>query len=104
MRFDTPNPPQTHAHVSSRLKLRYWVDPRDVEDYSRRQWARLDEQAEARYVRSLQATCHNEHGRREQMLQDAQGWFVNDEAKMREAQRMDMPACKRLGELNLYPR
>lgn len=81
------------------LKIPYWVNPRDVNEYSRRQWSQLDRTAEVRYMGRLSSECENEQIIQQRMMQDAQGFFWTDEDKMREARNMELKSCKKLGEI-----
>lgn len=102
VRFQS-TPPYTQLHTSYRLKVPYYVNPREVADYGRsdsRSWKKLDLTAESNYMYILQNECHTEELRQARMFQDAQGWFFTDEDKLRKAREMPMASCKRLGELS----
>ncbi|GAB7348146.1 hypothetical protein MBLNU459_g6162t1 [Dothideomycetes sp. NU459] len=99
MRFDAAVPPHTHHHVSTRLKLPYWVDPRDVADYTARKWRDLDKTAETKYVGALSVECEHEQNRRNRIINDATGFFWTDQVRLDEARTMDMKSCRRLNEL-----
>jgi len=99
MRFDAAAPPHTHLRTSHALKVPYWVNPRDVEDYSPRKWREVDKYAEVRYVNQLNVQCENEQNTRQRLFQESQGWFWVDEAKLEQARRMDLWACNRLREI-----
>lgn len=99
MRFDEARSPYTQHRVSRDLKIPYWVNPRDVSEYSRRQWTQLDRTAEVRYMGRLSSECENEQIMQQRMMQDAQGFFWTDEDKMREARNMPLKSCKKLGEI-----
>lgn len=99
VRFDTAKPPNTQMRTSTRLKIPYWVNPAEVEDYSAKKWRELDKSAEIKYVHQLNVGCEMEQQKQARMMQDAQGWFFQDEEKMVEARKLDMKNCKRLREL-----
>ena len=44
--------------------------------------------------------CENEQIRRQQLVNEAYGWFWTDEEKLAMARGMDMPGCRKLEELN----
>lgn len=94
-----PVPPHTQQHISSRLKLPYWVDPREVEDYSARKWRDLDKVAEVKYVSNLNVECEVEQNKRNRIINEATGFFWTDQVRLDEARNMDMRSCKRLNEL-----
>lgn len=100
--FNGPKTPWTQARVSSGLKVPYFVNPVEVEDYSTKQWKNLDKVAETKYVHQVNGLCEYELRQREQMKQDAQGWFFVDEVKYAQARKMPMPNCKRLRELGYH--
>jgi len=101
--IDTPLPPLTFQRLSGRLKVPYFVNPVDVEEYgtSNRKWRDLDYAAENKLVGMLNVECDREIRQREQLLKDAQGWFLVDQAKLEEARGLEMRACRRLNALGL---
>ena len=94
------NPPYTENRMTPNLKVKYWVDPNEVQEYSTRKLRDLDSKAEQQYITNLQYECQIETRTRNRMVEDAQGWFFPDERKMREARSYDMKACKRLDILH----
>lgn len=99
MRFESPVPPHTQKHVSYNLRVPYYVNPTEVADYSKKQWQVLDRTAETRYMHHLDSRCSIEQQTRSQMMQDAQGWFFQDNAAMEKARTMRMPYCTKLNNL-----
>ena len=95
------NPPATMRRTTPRVKVDYWVNPTEVEDYSNRKLHELDRKAENQYITSLQHECQIEIKTRNRMVEDAQGWFFVDENKMRDARKYNMKACKRLEQWGL---
>ena len=95
------NPPHTMQRTTPWLKVDYFINPIDVEDYSERKLKDLDRKAENRYVTNLQYECQLETRTRSRMVEDAQGWFSQDEKKMKEARNYEMKACKRLDNLGI---
>lgn len=98
-RTDRAASPFTMQHTTYNLKIPYWVNPNDVSQYSNRDWRNLDRIAESRYVGNLNVMCENEQLQRQQLVNEAQGWFWTDEEKLEQARRMNMPSCTRLSEL-----
>lgn len=96
IRFNGAAAPQTQMHTSGRLHVPYWVNPTEVHDYTSKQWKRLDEVAEGKYVNILRGECEWEQGQRQRLAQEAQGFFFTDQSKLDKARRMDMPSCKKL--------
>ena len=94
-----PGPPNTMHRTSQRLKIDYYLDPKDVVDYSGRKMNDLDRKAENQYVTQLQYECQVEQRTRNAMREQAQGWFFQDADKMREANNFDMRNCRHLDRL-----
>ena len=92
-------PPNTLHRISHRLKVDYYINPSDVEEYSEGKLKDLDRKAENQYITNLQYECQIETRTRNRIIEDAQGWFFQDENKMREARNYDMRACNRLNSL-----
>jgi hypothetical protein len=100
VRFDTPSPPHVQKRTTPKFNLNYYVDPKEVEDYSARKLHQLDQKVEVEYVSGLRHGCQVEIRKREQMVQDAQGWFFPDIEKMKQARAMELESCKKLESLN----
>ncbi|THZ05984.1 DUF1977-domain-containing protein [Aureobasidium pullulans] len=96
--FD-PAPPHTQQYFTSGPKIPYYVDPREVSDLTSRKLKDLDRRAEVKYVNQLSNECEVQQSRRQQMYQQAQGFFFTDQVKLQEARTFDMPSCKRLKDL-----
>lgn len=90
------SPPQTQLHTSYRLKVPYYVNPIDVQDYTYKKWKELDKVAETRFVHHLDAECQWEQNQRQRMFQEAQGFWRRDEEKWEAARQFQMPSCQRL--------
>ncbi|MCJ1426250.1 hypothetical protein MMC29_004153 [Sticta canariensis] len=101
--FDSPKDPYTLHRRTPRLKVNYYINPKDVVDYSGRKMNELDRIAENKYVSDLQFGCQAEHRQRNRMMDEAQGWFFQDADKMQEARNLDMRSCRRLQEFGLSP-
>lgn len=98
-RFDSPEEPYTRQRTTPRHKVNYYINPKDVEDYTNRKLNELDRQAESKYVSDLTYKCQAEQRQKTRMIDEAQGWFFQDLDKMREAHDLEMKSCKRLEEL-----
>ncbi|TID15587.1 DUF1977-domain-containing protein [Venturia nashicola] len=99
MRFESPVSPHTQKHVSYNLRVPYYVNPTEVTGYTKKQWQVLDRTAETRYMHHLDSRCSVEQQTRSQMMQDAQGWFFQDNVAMERARTMKMPYCTKLNNL-----
>lgn len=101
IQFDSPKDPYTMHRRTPRLKINYYINPKDVEDYSGRKMSELDRLAENKFVSDLQFGCQAEQRQRSRMVDEAQGWFFEDADKMQEARNLDMRNCRRLQEFGL---
>lgn len=95
-RFDAAIPPHTLQRTTPQLKVNYFLNPADVDDYSKRKLQQLDQHAEIEFVRRLKYDCEGEVQTRDRMIQEAQGWFFPDVEKMKEARAMELKSCQRL--------
>ncbi|KAL4873197.1 hypothetical protein BDV12DRAFT_160557 [Aspergillus spectabilis] len=99
-RFD-PIPPHTMQRTTPEIKIDYFLNPKDVSDFSSREFRNLDKQVEVDYVKKLRFECEGEMVARNRMVQDAQGWFFPDVEKMKAARAMELKSCRRLENLPL---
>jgi DnaJ family protein B protein 12 len=77
------------------------VNPVEVEDYGKSKWRKLDDVVEQKYIHNVNVRCEYESQQQQRMMQEAQGWFVQDQVRMDQARNLDMPNCRRLRELGL---
>jgi len=101
--FESPRPPHTLERVSSRIKLHYFVNPNDVQDYNPKKWRKLDETSENQYVHAINSRCQNEKFAQRKAMEDAQGWFGVDAVAMDSARKMELRNCQKLRKLGLEP-
>ncbi|RKF71949.1 putative J domain-containing protein C17A3.05c [Golovinomyces cichoracearum] len=101
MRFDRPVQPHTLHRRTSNLKINYYIDPNEVQTFTPSKWNSLDKKAEINYVNRLNMDCQKEIQTKEDIINQAQGWFVTDPGKMLEAKNLPMAACKRLESLGM---
>jgi DnaJ family protein B protein 12 len=104
MRFDGAVPPHTQHRMTPRLKVDYYINPADVEQYTPHKLSQLDSLAESNYVQQLDVGCEHEKEVRQRMIQDAQGWFLPDQVKLNKARNMVMKDCRKLEELGYQRR
>lgn len=98
-RMDSPDPPYTLKRTTPNLKLDYFLDPLEVNDYGSRKFYQLDHRIEVDYVSRLQDDCERERSAKERMIQSAQGWFFPDTEKIKEARSLELRSCKKLRSL-----
>lgn len=101
MSFDSPRGTFTKARTSHRFKAPYWVNPKDLSGYSERDLRRLDEAADSKYIHIVNVRCENERMQQNRMVQDATGWFFQDQDRLRQAAKMPMPNCQKLKDLGV---
>lgn len=101
MRFDGPVEPHTLHRLTPRLKVDYYIDPVDVDQYTPHKFSQLDKKAEVSYVQQLRAGCDHELDARQRLANEAQGWFIQDSAKMDQARNMELKNCRKLDEMGV---
>lgn len=74
----------------------FYVQPLFEKDKSASKLRRFDSKVESEYIQDKKTMCNREHMRRNQMMDEAQGWFSVDEALMNQAKAMPMPHCHEL--------
>ena len=99
IRLHDPKPPYTETHTTHRLNIPYYVNPLDVQDFTAKKWKDLDLRAERQYMSYLSSECDWEQGKRQQLANEAQGFFFTDMEKLDRARKMNMPACQKLREI-----
>jgi len=101
MRFDKAHSPHTQHRLTTRLKVDYWVNPAEVEQYTPNKFNQLDQRAEVNYVQQLNIGCEQELDARQRLVNEAQGWFMQDVDKMQRAKNMEMKNCDRLNSMGV---
>ncbi|KAI9048699.1 hypothetical protein LZ554_007530 [Drepanopeziza brunnea f. sp. 'monogermtubi'] len=101
MRFDNAVPPHTLHRHTSRFKVDYFINPNDVENYTPSQFRQLDSKAETSFISRLSVECQQEEHARQELVNQAQGWFYQDGEKMAQARTMAMKSCKKLDSMGL---
>lgn len=101
MRFDRAVAPQTQHRLTDRLKVDYYVNPADVEQYTPYKFSQLDKKAEVKFIQQLNIGCEQELDARQRLVNEAQGWFMQDVDKMQRARDMEMKSCKRLDRMGV---
>ena len=87
--------------TTPKLKINYYIDPREVAEYSAKKFYNLDSRAEVEFVNEVRYQCRNEREHREQIIRDATGIFWSDDDRIREAYAMRLENCNRLEGLGL---
>ncbi|OJJ03667.1 hypothetical protein ASPVEDRAFT_744919 [Aspergillus versicolor CBS 583.65] len=97
-RFD-PVPPHTMKRTTPDIQIDYFLNPKDVSDFSSREFRNMDKKVEVDHVNKLRFECDSEIHARERMIQDAQGWFFPDVEKMKAARAMELKSCQQFEKL-----
>ncbi|KAL8656209.1 MAG: hypothetical protein Q9210_000404 [Variospora velana] len=97
IRFDTPEPPYTMHRTTPSLRVDYFLNPAEVEDYSNRNFRDLDRKAEHSYVTNLQYDCQLEMRTRNRMMDDAQAPSVKMTDAPSEADKIRNKRLAKLG-------
>jgi DnaJ family protein B protein 12 len=83
------------------MKLDYYLNPTEIDGWTPSQLSRLDSKAEINYVQELNIQCQSEQNQKQDLVNQAQGWFYQDAEKMHQARTMEMKACRRLDALGI---
>lgn len=89
--------------VTPTFKIPFYVtkDFLNKKKLSGRQLKNFDYKVENLFVQDKRGKCSKEQIRKNEMMEDAQGWFSTDYEKLRRAEAMPMPNCQALRQLNL---
>ena len=98
-RFETPHPPHTLHRVTPSYKVDYYLNPKDVVDFSRSKWHQLEKKVEVSYVQKLRYECEAEVQTQRRLVQEAQGWFFPDTEKLHAAHSLKLTSCDKLDKL-----
>ncbi len=101
MRFDGPVAPHTMHRLTTRLKIDYYLNPLEVGQFTPHKLSQLDQKAEVSYVQQLRYGCEQELEQQQRLMNEAQGWFVQDVEKMNRARSLEMSSCKKLDALGM---
>ena len=101
IRFSGPQPPFTIHRQTRDLKVDYYYNPADVGDYNDQKFTMLDKRAEYVRVNLLRIECKNELRQRQDIIDEAQGWFFQDQAKLQQAENMKLRSCQVLHEMGV---
>lgn len=61
----------------------------------------FDQKVESMYIQDKRSKCSREQVRKNELLEDAEGWFFTDQVKLEQANNMPMPNCNILRGMNL---
>lgn len=101
MRFDSAVSPHTLHRHTQKWKVDYYLNPTEVEGYTPSQFSKLDQSAEISFIQRLNLECQQEEAARQDLVNQAQGWFYQDGEKMAQARKMEMKSCRRLDSMGV---
>jgi len=101
MRFDGPVSPHTMHRLTATYKVDYYINPSDVDEYTPHKFSQLDKKAEVTFVQQLHIGCEQELDAKQRLINEAQGWFMQDVEKMNRARTMELKNCKQLETMGL---
>ena len=81
---------------TAKYHIPLYVQPQFTADKTAQKLRKLYSNIEKEIVKEKTTMCNREHLRRNQMMEDAQGWFYVDEKLMKKAKEMPMPNCSYL--------
>ncbi|KAK6454204.1 uncharacterized protein RJT20DRAFT_121603 [Scheffersomyces xylosifermentans] len=86
-----------------RFKIPFYVNDKFLNNkkLSGKQLRNFDSKVENLYVQDKRSKCAREQHIKNDMIEDAQGWFYTDQEKLSEAESFPMPNCQALRDLNL---
>lgn len=99
MNYDEPLPPYTAERFTPNHKVKYYVNPKDIQSFSKSKLSQLDHTAENNFIRFLDNKCEHENIAQRRLREDAMGWFYEDVEKMNQANAYPKPNCERLRSL-----
>ncbi|KAF3936636.1 hypothetical protein ABW19_dt0202575 [Dactylella cylindrospora] len=96
------NPPYTQKRITPNYKIPFYVKPADTASLTQTKLDRMDRYAESVYIRGLQAACEQEYDKKQEKIQEVQGWgLFPDQKKLKEALAIPLASCQRLKDLGV---
>lgn len=99
--------PSSEFHLerkTPKYKIPYFINDKfakKIENKSRRELKNFGSKVENIYIQDKRAKCQREQIHKDNLIEDAVGWFTTDMRKLEQAQNMPMPNCDILRGLNL---
>ncbi|KAK6518865.1 hypothetical protein TWF281_003556 [Arthrobotrys megalospora] len=103
------SPPFVQKRQTPKFKIPFYVIPTDIEkipaDKLNKVLTKMDRYAETKYINHLNEKCISEQEKRQEKIQQSQGWLFVDQKKFDEAMKERLKSCDRLNDLGLaHPR
>ena len=96
-----PEPPYTVQRTTPNYSFDFYVSQQDIDDYTPKILKQLARSVERKKINELQLQCQGERQQKARLINQAQGWFLPDTEKLREAHRLEMRHCEQLSSLNI---
>lgn len=97
----TKTPKYSVRRKTPQFKIPFYVGDKFAEEKSALKLRNFDAKVESLYVQDKRARCSREQVRKNDLMEEAQGWFYTDQRKLREAEEMPMPNCQVLRDLGI---
>ncbi|ORY64205.1 uncharacterized protein BCR38DRAFT_409591 [Pseudomassariella vexata] len=101
MVFDEARPPYTLHRTTAKFGVNYYVNPKDIAGWTDHKLKTLDLQGDSTFMRVLRARCESELNTKQDLADQAQGWFFQDPERMRLAKEYPLPSCNRLEKMGI---
>lgn len=82
-------------------KIPFYVHDGFHKDKSALKLRNFDSKVESIYIQDRRARCSREQVRKNELMDEAQGWFYTDQRKLSQAEAMPMPNCQELRNLGI---
>jgi DnaJ family protein B protein 12 len=99
--FDKAVPPLTTHRTTQKLGVDYYVDPHDIAGWTDFKLKQLDKESDNSFVRIMNTKCELETRTKQNLYDQAQGFFFQNADKMQIAREYETPSCKRLDDLRV---
>ncbi|CCE82911.1 Piso0_002673 [Millerozyma farinosa CBS 7064] len=99
----TKNSVYNGERFTPRFKIPFYVSEKflNKSHLNSKQLRNFDSKVENLYIQDKRSKCSREQIIKNEMIEDAQGWFSIDYAKLKRAEEFPMPNCAALRNLNL---
>ncbi|KAF3934588.1 hypothetical protein ABW20_dc0100847 [Dactylellina cionopaga] len=94
-------PPHIEKRVTPNYKIPFYVNPADMVNQTPTKLYRMDQYAETIFLNRLLAECEREYKKRQERIQESQGWFWVDNKKLQEAVTLPLKSCQRLDDMGV---
>lgn len=94
-------PKYSVQRTTPHFNIPFYVGDKFLEDKSELKLKNFDAKVENLYVQDRRAKCSREQVHKNELMEDAQGWFYTDHRRLRQAEAMPMPHCQELRDLGI---